>query len=92
MQITSETQREQVLTLRQSISSYQQNADLLAIGAYQPGANPEVDAAIALWPDVQAFLRQRPDEQVTRAESLDGLAVLAGRGAADNAAPTGAAG
>ena len=88
MQITSESQREQVLALRQSISAYQQNADLLAIGAYQPGANPEVDAAIALWPEVEAFLRQRPDEQVTRDESLASLAGLAQAGVpADAVAP-----
>ena len=69
----------QALALRQSISTYQQNADLLAIGAYQPGANPEVDRAISVWPEIQSFLRQRPDEQVSRAESLNALSTLAAR-------------
>ncbi|MEM7611761.1 MAG: flagellar protein export ATPase FliI [Pseudomonadota bacterium] len=76
MQITDETQRSHTLSLRQNYSLYQQNADLLAIGAYQPGSKPDVDAAIGLWPRIQNFLKQRPDEQVTRAESLAALGEL----------------
>ncbi len=43
---------------RQTLSTYQQNRDLIAIGAYQKGSDPRIDAAIALWPAMQKFLQQ----------------------------------
>ncbi len=43
---------------RALVSTYQRNRDLIAIGAYQRGADPRVDEALALWPKIEAFLRQ----------------------------------
>ena len=43
---------------RTLFSAYQRNRDLIAIGAYQRGADPRVDAAIAKWPQIEEFLRQ----------------------------------
>ena len=39
-------------------SLYQQNVDLIQVGAYESGSNPEVDEAILLRPAMEAFLRQ----------------------------------
>jgi len=58
---------------RQALSTYQQNRDLIAIGAYQRGSDPRVDAAIALWPSMQHFMRQDLREQVPFRESLMAL-------------------
>jgi len=61
---------------RQSLSTYRQNSDLIAIGAYQRGSDPRIDSAIAAWPHLQTFLQQDMHERVTFAEStqaLDGL-------------------
>jgi len=58
---------------RQALSTYQQNRDLIAIGAYQRGSDPRVDAAIALWPSMQHFMRQDLREQVPFRESLVAL-------------------
>jgi flagellum-specific ATP synthase len=49
---------------RQVLSIYQQNRDLIAIGAYQKGSDPRIDAAIALWPRLQRFLQQDMHERV----------------------------
>src|SRR4051812_6035756 len=38
---------------KQALSMYQQNRDLIAIGAYQRGSDPRIDAALALWPSMQ---------------------------------------
>ena len=84
-QITTEAERELMLRLRQVYANYQQNSDLIAIGAYQRGSNPAVDQAIALWPEIQAFLRQRPDECVDRPASIDALARLLNDGGPDGA-------
>ena len=45
-------------------SLYQQNQDLIKVGALQRGANPELDEAVARRADMERFLCQRPDEAV----------------------------
>ncbi len=51
-------------------SLYQQNVDLIQVGAYQSGSNPEIDQAITLRAEMEAFLQQDMDtgfeEQPTR--------------------------
>lgn len=44
---------------------YQQNIDLIQVGAYQMGTNPDLDRAIALRGVMEEFLRQPMDELVT---------------------------
>ena len=44
--------------LRRLWSSYQQNADLIQVGAYESGTNPELDLAMRLMPGITHFLRQ----------------------------------
>ena len=39
-------------------SLYQQNEDLIQVGAYKAGTNPELDEAIKLRPAMVAFLQQ----------------------------------
>jgi flagellum-specific ATP synthase len=39
-------------------STYQQNRDLITVGAYRRGADPRVDLAVEQWPKIQEFLRQ----------------------------------
>jgi flagellum-specific ATP synthase len=39
-------------------SLYQQNVDLIQVGAYQAGSNPEIDQAIAMREAMEDFLRQ----------------------------------
>jgi flagellum-specific ATP synthase len=64
--------------LRQTLATYEHNRDLIAIGAYQKGSDPRVDAAVALWPRIQMFLQQDMKERVDFAASLTALrAVLA---------------
>ena len=58
---------------RQTLSLYQQNRDLIAIGAYQRGSDPRIDAAIALWPTMQRFLQQDMHERVDYAASIAAL-------------------
>ncbi len=64
--------------LRQNLSLYQQNRDLVAIGAYQKGSDPRVDTAIGLWPQMQRFLQQDLKEAVDYAASVAALQTLMG--------------
>jgi flagellum-specific ATP synthase len=48
-------------------SVYQQNQDLIQVGAYETGSNPTLDEAIRLRQDLEHFLRQ--DMHVAEAEA-----------------------
>ncbi len=62
-------------------SLYQQNRDLIQVGAYVPGTNPELDQAIRLRPAFEAFLRQDMHEGVAYADCLQAVRAVAGEAA-----------
>ena len=76
--ITTPAQQGSVRRFRQLYSAYRQNRDLISIGAYQKGSDPRVDAAIAAWPVMEAFLQQNADEGCGTDESRSRLAALFG--------------
>jgi flagellum-specific ATP synthase len=65
---------------KQTLSTFQQNRDLIAIGAYNRGSDPRIDAAIAAWPSMQKFLQQDVHESVDFATSIGTLKALVGGG------------
>ena len=56
--------------LRDILSVYEKNEDLLAIGAYKPGSNPRLDNAIAKIDQINHFLMQGIKESFTYDDSL----------------------
>jgi len=64
--------------LKRLYSLYQQNRDLISVGAYQPGADPRIDKAIEKNVAILDFLQQDMDEAVDLERSVDELAVLLG--------------
>ncbi|MGH8113161.1 MAG: FliI/YscN family ATPase [Rhodanobacteraceae bacterium] len=74
--VTPPKQQQLVHRLRDLIATYQRNRDLITIGAYKPGSDPRIDAAIAAWPRVQAFLRQSRDEPAALAGAVADLAAI----------------
>jgi flagellum-specific ATP synthase len=55
------TSSEHVLAARrikQLISRHVRSRDMVAMGAYMAGNDPELDAALRLWPHIQTFLQQ----------------------------------
>src|SRR5260370_13298081 len=55
-------EREIVTSARQTLAAYANMEELIRIGAYRSGADPQVDRAIALNPQLEAFLAQDKDE------------------------------
>jgi len=55
-------QTELVNAARAIITTYEDMAELIRLGAYRAGSNAEVDAAIHFYPMIEAFLAQRKDE------------------------------
>ncbi len=48
----------QAQVFRRLWSRYQQNRDLISVGAYTPGSDPEIDQAIERMPHLRQFLQQ----------------------------------
>ena len=59
--------------IRQVYSNYQQNKDLINIGAYTKGTDQRIDLAIAAEPAINAFLQQGMKQVIPYAESLDDM-------------------
>ncbi|MFL5816421.1 MAG: FliI/YscN family ATPase, partial [Conexibacter sp.] len=57
------------VNLRRLMAAHREKEDLIAIGAYQPGADPVVDEALAKRGAIDGYLQQRVDEPSTIAEA-----------------------
>lgn len=55
---------------------YQQNEDLITVGAYEVGSDPELDRAIAKREELARFLQQAMDTQTTLAEAEGALGAM----------------
>lgn len=66
--------------LRRLYSTYQQNKDLISVGAYRSGSDPRIDKAIAKNPAIMDFLQQDMDEAVDMSRSLSDLTELLASG------------
>ena len=63
-----------VAQARQFVATYEDMAELIRLGAYKRGSDPNVDEAIRRYPLIEAFLAQSKDE---RADLLSGYEQLA---------------
>ncbi len=61
-QVVTEGHRNSAGRLRSILSTHRKAEDLLNVGAYVKGANPQIDEAIAKIGPINAFLRQTPHE------------------------------
>jgi flagellum-specific ATP synthase len=74
--ITTPEQRADATELRRMMAAHREIRELVEIGAYVPGTNPEADRATAVWPQITSFLRQGLDERVTAGEAWNALHTL----------------
>ena len=58
-------------TMKNMIAVYREAEDLINIGAYKKGANPEIDRAVMFHAAVQSFLRQSMNESYTFEQTLE---------------------
>ncbi len=85
--VVSEEHLHAAQKFRQVYSVYQQNRDLISVGAYAEGSSPDVDESIRLHSSQLAFLRQDRNEAVSwqqSIEQLQGLLQSAEQSAAEN--------
>ena len=58
------------------LAVYEDMAELIRLGAYKPGTNHDVDAAISVYPQIEMFLSQKKDECATLADGYDALSSI----------------
>lgn len=63
--------------VRALLATWRENEELIRLGAYKPGTDPEVDAAILAHPKLTAFLKQGVDESTSLDDCVKALGALA---------------
>ena len=58
---------------RLAMALYDQSKDLIELGAYVPGSNPQLDASIRAQPEFIGFLRQRVEGKASQQQTMDEL-------------------
>ena len=76
--IVSQPQQKNAQILRKYLSKYNENRDLVLMGGYVQGQDPDLDQALALWPEILKFLHQDENEVCDFDASHDQLAKLLG--------------
>lgn len=71
--IAGEEHRRMASEIRNLLSVYQQNYDLVSIGAYKAGSNPKLDAALQKIDSIHDFLKQGIAEAFSQEETLEAM-------------------
>ncbi|RYG73873.1 flagellar protein export ATPase FliI [Lentibacillus lipolyticus] len=59
--------------IRDLMARYEENSELIQIGAYKRGTNQEIDKAISFYPKIQTFLKQGITDRHTLEESITAM-------------------
>jgi len=73
-------ERVAVSRARALLARWAEMAELVQLGAYRPGTDPEVDEAIRVRPALEALLSQAPDEEPPAEDPFAALARILGTG------------
>ena len=60
------------------ITTYEDMAELIRLGAYRKGSDPAVDEALVLYPQIEEFLNQHKEEATMIEEGFERLAEIVG--------------
>jgi len=77
--VTGDEHRRAAQRVRELMAVYREHEDLISIGAYRRGSNPQVDLAIEMREPINSYLRQGVDEPSNVEQATDELLALARR-------------
>jgi flagellum-specific ATP synthase len=77
--VTDRSHQQAAQVLREILAAHRAHEDLISIGAYRRGANPQVDTALAMERELRGFQCQGLDEQAAFASTRKRLDELATR-------------
>ncbi|MEI8389882.1 MAG: FliI/YscN family ATPase [bacterium] len=72
-EICDQEHMEATAKMRKMLAMYRENKDLIDVGMYQPGSNPQLDLAIQMMPTINAFLQQRTSDSVNMDGTINTL-------------------
>lgn len=75
--VSTTEHREQAMILRRLMAAYARSEDLVRIGAYKPGSDPDLDRALHARERIRAYLTQDAHERIEFKASLEQLTKLA---------------
>lgn len=76
----TDSQNAVIRRAKQVISTYEDMAELIRLGAYRKGSDPAVDEALILYPQLEEFLTQHKDDSTTIEDSFARLSAIVGMG------------
>ncbi len=74
--VTDDTHLQTARAVREMLAVYEAKRDLVTLGAYKPGSDASLDAALQKIDAIEAFLRQDPHERSSYQDTLSSLAQL----------------
>jgi len=76
--IATAEQRAACRKIREALATHRRSEDLVNLGAYVEGNNPQLDAAMKAWPELVSFLRQASSELSPIEQTMSRLQEVAG--------------
>ena len=73
---TTPEENEVVGRARALLAAYESMADMIRLGAYRKGSDPQLDEAILYYPSLEKFLSQEKNERIEIEESYNQLSTL----------------
>ena len=74
--IAGPTQLQAAQSFRRLVALYMENRDLILMGGYAPGQDPDLDMAVQLWPQLMAHIQQPFNESADAVQSIQALTDL----------------
>ena len=74
--VTTPEHRERATLIRQLLSAYARSEDLVRIGAYKAGSDPDLDRALAARQKLRAFLEQKPEDRASFEQTFSQMLAL----------------
>ena len=75
-EITDEELQKSAQKFRRLVSIYMDNSDLILMGGYTSGQDPELDEAVSMWPKLMGHIQQPETEKWDFSSSKDALIKL----------------
>jgi flagellum-specific ATP synthase len=74
----NEFENQLIMVARRFMATYENMAELIRLGAYRRGTDPDVDRAMVFYPQLETFITQREKEASTLSEGYEQLAKVLG--------------
>ena len=71
-------QGEAARKFRRLVSLYLENRDLILMGGYAPGQDPDLDLAVSIWPQLMELIQQNGADKAAFGASRNALVGLMG--------------